>query len=253
MAGTNKKHNSKFFNPIIILKSPQLPENIGMVARTMLNFGFKNLRIVKPKIPWPNKKSISASAGAFDILRNYTQVYDNIEESLSDIEVLFATSVRQRDLEKKVISPKSAVRLIDKSYSDKKVAFLFGAEKSGLKNSDAYHANLLIKIPSNKHFGSLNLAMAVNIICYEWYIRQNNQLYKKSENKNKLSNKNDINYFIKCLLKDLNKVNFFKKEKDKTKLLNNFKNMITKNLITKKELKILYGIIKHLKKFKINN
>ena len=73
MAGTNSSKNINFEKPYIILKDVQLSENVGMVMRTMLNFGFKNLRIVNPKIDFHNKKVISSSAGAYDIIKDYVK------------------------------------------------------------------------------------------------------------------------------------------------------------------------------------
>ena len=70
-----------------------------MCARSMVNYGFKDLRIVNPKVIWPNKKAYSASAGAFDKINKTTKIYANIEESFKKIDVLFATSVRNRDIE----------------------------------------------------------------------------------------------------------------------------------------------------------
>ena len=101
MAGTNRKNNLFFFDVIIILNKPQLPENIGMVARTMVNFGLKNLRIVNPKIQWPNKKSIAASAGAFEKISMYTKVFTNLKDAIQDINLLYAATIRTRDIEKK--------------------------------------------------------------------------------------------------------------------------------------------------------
>ena len=93
MAGTNKINKLISNGPCIILKDPQLPENIGMCARSMLNYGFSDLRIVNPKKAFPNDKAISASAGAFDKIIKKTRVFSNLEEAMKSIKVLFATSV----------------------------------------------------------------------------------------------------------------------------------------------------------------
>ena len=74
MAGTDSSQTISFETPAIILKETQLAENVGMVMRTMLNFGFKSLRLVSPKINWPDPKAISSSAGAYDIIGNQVKV-----------------------------------------------------------------------------------------------------------------------------------------------------------------------------------
>ena len=175
MAGTDSSKNINFQKPIIILNEVQLSENVGMVLRTMLNFGFKNLRLVNPKINWPNKKSVASSAGAYEIIGKNIKVFNSLEEGIKDIKYLCATSVRKRDLDSLVGSPRHTIETITKNYYNSNyLGFLFGPEKSGLKNSDLALANMVINIPTNKAFGSLNLAMSVNIICYEWYLKNNN-------------------------------------------------------------------------------
>ncbi len=251
MAGTNKQNKIIFTEPIIILKSPQLAENIGMVARTMVNFGLRNLRIVNPKVDWPNKKSYSVSAGAFDIIEKYTTVYENLEEAIKDIQYLCATTVRIRDLDCSYTSPKIAVRNIRKNHWNKKIGFLFGGEKAGLDNNDISEANLLITIPSSKAFGSLNLGMAVNVIGYEWYTQK---IKQKQLMPNKIvANKKKVNYFKSRILKELHYIGFFKDPKNDTRLVINVKNIISKSNLSEKELKILHGIVTSLKNFKINN
>jgi len=249
MAGTNKKQNFFFSNPAIILRSPQLPENIGMVARSMFNYGFNDLRIVSPKKEWPNKKANSASAGALDIISNDTKVYNSLKKSFQGIDILFATSIRNRDIEKIVLTPREAVLKINKSYKSAKIGFLFGPEQAGLNNNDLSEANYIIQIPTNPSFGSLNLAMAVNIICYEWFLINKEKIINKNNNFD-LASKDNIKHFKDFLIKSMYEVGFFKKKKLDKKLEINLKNIFSKSMLTDKELLILYGVIKGLKNYK---
>ena len=86
-------------NPSIILVRPQLPENIGMVARVMHNFGLKDLIIVSPREKWLNNKSINAAKKATKIIKNI-KVYDDLEIALSNFSYVVATTNRRRYLEK---------------------------------------------------------------------------------------------------------------------------------------------------------
>ncbi len=253
MAGTNKKKSQFFFDPVIILKNPQLPENIGMVARTMVNFGFKNLRIIAPKIKWPNNKSFATSAGAFELIGKYTRVFNNLEEAIKDINLLCAATIRFRDIEKKMTGPRQIVRTINLKHKNKNVGFLFGAEKAGLSNKDIAEANLIVKIPSNIGFGSLNLAMAVNIICYEWFILNYKQKNSFNSTSNNYAELEKVNYFKNYLLNTLKKVGFYENIKEKEKLITNVKNLVANAHFSEKDLKILYGIVKSLINYKINN
>ncbi len=249
MAGTDSSQNIKFQNPCIILHETQLPENIGMVMRAMLNFGFKNLRLVNPKLNWPDKKMISSSAGAYDIIGKNVRVFNSLEESIEDIEYLCATSVRKRDLDSFVGVPRDTIKKISKNASNSNaIGFLFGPEKAGLKNSDLALANMVINIPTNKAFGSLNLAMSVNIICYEWYIKNNKLESLHHYHEKDIANKKNVAFFSNRLIQILNDNNFFTSSEEQEKLTNNLKNIFFKNNLTNKELRILHGVITNIKK-----
>ena len=112
MAGTNKTNKLIRNGPCIILKDPQLPENIGMCARSMLNYGFSDLRIVNPKKALPNDRAMSASAGAFEKIAKNTKIFSNLEEAMKSVQILFATSVRVRDLEKNIIKASKSFDLV---------------------------------------------------------------------------------------------------------------------------------------------
>ena len=254
MAGTDRSQNTNFENPCIILKEVQLPENLGMVLRAMLNFGFKNLRLVNPKVNLINKKTISSSAGAYDIIGNNIKVFNSLEESIEDIECLCATSVRKRDLDSFVGDPKTTIKNISKNFNNANaIGFLFGPEKAGLKNSDLALANMIINIPTNRAFGSLNLAMSVNIICYEWYINNNNIKKLKHFHEKDIAKKKEVTFFSDRLIQILHETNFFINSEDQDKLKNNLKNIFSKNNLTNKELRILHGVITNIKKDKKSN
>ena len=115
MAGTDSSQKIIFQNPCIILNEVQLPENVGMVMRAMLNFGFKNLRLVNPKVNLNDKKIISSSAGAYNIIGNNIKIFNSLEESIEDIKCLCATSVRKRDLDSFVGNPRNTIETLGNS------------------------------------------------------------------------------------------------------------------------------------------
>ena len=136
-------------------------------------------------------------------------------------------------------------------YEDKKIGFLFGAEKSGLSNNDLSQANLIVRIPTNEGFGSLNLAMAVNILCYEWFLLNNKKdkpLYKSR--KLEYANKDKVNHFSTSLIKLLYDIGFYKNLEKNNKLSINLKNFIANANLSEKDLKILFSILKALIKYK---
>ena len=86
-----------------ILVRPQIGENIGSVARAIKNFNIKHLRIVNPRCHWPNQRALATSVGAKDVLKS-TKVYNSIEKSIGDLDVIFASTSRIRRINKKIIS-----------------------------------------------------------------------------------------------------------------------------------------------------
>ena len=100
--------------PVIILSKPQLGRNIGSIARVMNNFSFQDLRIVNPRDGWPNQDVISTAAGAHDVITN-TKVFDNVSEACNDLNYLFASSARKRDLNIKTLNLVNTVSSLNKT------------------------------------------------------------------------------------------------------------------------------------------
>ena len=236
------KSNNKF-SPVIILLEPQLEENIGAVARAMLNFNLHNLRIIKKN--WkPNKISLKNSAKADEILKN-AQVFKNLEEAINDLQFIFATSNRKRDLNTDVVNLKQGTKIIN-NYKNSKVGVLFGPERSGLTNEHIALCDKIIEIPLNKNFKSLNLAQSVLLIVYELFnlsLSKSNFVKKTEKIKKK-----ELLIFFTVLQNYLEKGNFFKVKEKKKIMMRNVKTIFNKAELTEKEIKILLGIIKNLGK-----
>jgi tRNA/rRNA methyltransferase len=151
--------------PIIVLVRPQLGQNIGKAARAMLNFGLTELRLVAPRDGWPNPDAGPAASGA-DIVLERAAMFDTVEEAIGDCAIVFASTVRRRDLVKPVVGPEQMAREIHASAG--RAAILFGPERSGLESDDVALATKIVTVPINPQFGSLNLAQAVILLAYEW-------------------------------------------------------------------------------------
>ena len=234
--------SKKNFSPIIILFEPQLEENIGAVARAMLNFNFHNIRIIKKG--WkPSKVSFKNSAKADEILKN-AKVFNNLEDAINDLHYIFATSNRKRDLNIDVVNLKKGAKIIN-NYKNFKVGILFGPERSGLTNEAISLCDKIIEIPLNQNFKSLNLAQSVLLVVYELF---NLNLCKINSVKKKKTKKKELLIFFKVLQNYLEKVNFFKVKEKKKIMMRNIKTIFNKAELTEKEVKILLGIIKNLTK-----
>ena len=97
-----------------ILVKPQLGENIGACARSIKNFGFKNLKIVSPKFTFPNHKTKVTSVGAYDIIKK-TKILSNIEEAIEDFDIIISLSARKRDINKKHITIRDFSKILSRS------------------------------------------------------------------------------------------------------------------------------------------
>jgi tRNA/rRNA methyltransferase len=154
--------------PAIVLVEPQMGENIGAAARAMANFGLSDLRLVKPRDGWPNRKAKAAASGATGII-DEVRVFDSAEDAVADLNFVYATTARVRDLPKAVVGPREAVReLRARSAAGQAAGVLFGRERWGLTNEEVGLADLIVTYPVNPRFASLNIAQAVLLMSYEW-------------------------------------------------------------------------------------
>ena len=154
--------------PAVILMEPQLADNIGMVSRAMANFGLDELRLVNPRDGWPNEKARIAASGANYVIDD-AAAYPALDAALGDLHWICATTARQRDLRKPVLTPLEAIEEIRVRIArGERCGILFGRERNGLETSEVAHADALVMVPVNSRFASLNLAQAVLILGYEW-------------------------------------------------------------------------------------
>jgi tRNA/rRNA methyltransferase len=151
--------------PVIVLVRPQLGQNIGKAARAMLNFGLTEMRLVAPRDGWPNPDAGPAASGA-DIVLEQAKVFETVEQAIADCSVVYASTVRRRDLVMPVLGPEEMANGI--AASPERSAILFGPERSGLETEDVALAHAIVTVPINPEFGSLNLAQAVILLAYEW-------------------------------------------------------------------------------------
>jgi tRNA/rRNA methyltransferase len=152
--------------PAVILVRPQLGVNIGAAARAMLNFGLTDLRLVAPRDGWPNADAGPAASGADEVLAG-ARVFDTVAEACAGLSLVFATTVRPRELTRRVVTPLQAAGEFHQQAGQG--GLMFGPERTGLETEDLAVAHAILTIPVNPAFGSLNLAQAVLVTAYEWY------------------------------------------------------------------------------------
>ena len=233
-----------FSNISFILHKPQLSENIGACARALKNFNFKKLVVINPKPDFPNDKIIATSVGAKEIIKN-TKVYENLEPAIKKIDYLIATTSRFRNKNIKHIN----LNDLKKIDFNKKIAFLFGSEASGLSNNEISYANCTMLISTNPHFKSLNLSHSLIIIAQvvSSIIRLKKTKYVMSK-KIKTASKKDIQSLVNLCVKHLEDRNFFKPLEKKPIMLENLRNIFYKIELSEKETRILSSVFASLAK-----
>ena len=135
----------------------------------MKTMGLSQLTLVAPR-NFPHPDANKMAAGAEDLLEQVS-VVQTVEEAIKACTMVVASSVRSRSYDIPELSPWQAADCLIQHNKTKPVALLFGPERMGLHNKDLELANYRVTIPSNPEYSSLNLAAAVQILCYELYKR----------------------------------------------------------------------------------
>ena len=229
-----------------ILVNPQLGENIGACARALKNFGFSNLNIVSPRDPWPNTKAKMTSVGAYNLIQK-AKIYKSVSESVKQFDIVFASTARRRDVNKKHISIINFVKILSK-HKNSNIGIMFGPEASGLSNHDLSLSNFIIQIPTSSKLTSLNLSHAVIVICYEIYRSLNFSKFRKEKILSTLASKSSIKNLIKFLEKMLDHKKFFKPLEKKKSMILNINNIFGRLELSEKEIRILFSIFSSLNK-----
>ena len=149
----------------VVLVGTTHPGNIGATARAMKNMGFTDLVLVAPRY-FPHEEATARASGAEDVL-DRARVVGTLDEALADCHYAAGASARNRAIEWPTFEPRACAKeLIERSASGT-VAVVMGPEKSGLSNAHLDRCQALLNIPTDPDFSSLNIAMAVQVICYE--------------------------------------------------------------------------------------
>jgi len=233
-------------NIYFILVRPQIGENIGSVARALKNFNITKLRIVSPRCNWPNQKALATAVGAKDIL-NSSKIYNSIEKSVGDLDVIFASTSRIRKVNKRIIS---ILDLRKKIKIKQKIGIMFGSEASGLSNDELNCADYLVKIPTNKKFSSLNLSHSAIIFCFQLFQHfSNKKIIYNSAYKSSIATKSKVNKFLKFIIHGLDKKGFLQPSHKRKSMVRNINNIFHRLNLSEQEIRILLGIFSTLNEF----
>ena len=226
----------------IVMVGTTHPGNIGAAARAMKTMSHRHLYLVKPKI-FPSAEASARAAGADDILANVT-VCETLGDAIRDCKLVIATSARHRSIPWPVFGPREcATRIINVAKSDK-VALVFGPESSGLSNEDLEDCNAMVQIPGNPDFKSLNIASAIQILCYENLQAAENINNEKNslDGEYSLVTSDQMKLFYEHLEQCMIDVDFYDPEKPR-RLMRRLKRLFNRSQLDDNELNILRGFL----------
>lgn len=160
--------NTSLFKRLrFILVETSRSGNIGAVARAMKTMGFSDLVLVNPRFANMTRQdeAIAFASGAQDILAAAREV-GSIGEALEGCNFAAAVSARLREFSPPIVSPRNLASQLSADGS-LNAALIFGNERFGLPNEIVEKCNVLINIPANPAYSSLNLAQAAQVVAYE--------------------------------------------------------------------------------------
>ena len=149
----------------IVLVDTSHPGNLGASARAMKNMGLESLVLVRPG-SHPDPEAEARASGAADVLAR-ARVVTSVDAAIGGCGLVLGTTARARSANWRVLNARAGAAAIVAAAALRPVAVLFGGERNGLANEDLERCEALIRIPVAAAYGSLNLAQAVQIVCYE--------------------------------------------------------------------------------------
>jgi TrmH family RNA methyltransferase len=152
----------------IVLVDTTHPGNVGASARAMKNMGLESLVLVRPA-SHPDPEAVARASGAADVLA-HARVARSVDEAIGDCGLVLGTTARARSAHWRELDVRAGAAEIAAAHVARPVAVLFGGERNGLANEELERCEALIRIPVAAAYGSLNLAQAVQIVCYELHM-----------------------------------------------------------------------------------
>ena len=224
----------------IILVETSHPGNIGAAARAIKNMGLEQLTLVRPR-SFPHPEATARASGADDVLAN-ARVVDSVAEAVADCGLVAATTSRDRDHYTRVLDLRDAAPVLVRESQRGPAAVLFGSERTGLANDEVALANLLLRIPANPAYPSLNLAMAVQLVSYELY-RARGAEFPAPENPTPLAAGADLARLYAHWEEVMDEVDFRDRTSSGVHLMNRVRRMFQRAELDKNEVNILRGFL----------
>ncbi len=225
-------------NVRVVLSHTTHPGNIGAAARAMKTMGLHHLYLINPR-HFPDQQASAMAAGADDVLQNAV-VCGSIDEALAGVALTVGMTARQRDISNEVMSPREAMKQVVQQAAVQPVALLFGTEMSGLTNEEVSRSQMLVNIPANPEFSSLNLAAAVQVISYE--LSAAAESYQPVTQLAQPAAHQQVEGFMSHLEKTLHEIGFFTTQ-NPARMMQRLRRLYARARLESDEINILRGIL----------
>lgn len=233
----------------IVLVNTSHPGNIGGVARAMKNMGLSRLYLVEPR-QFPHEEADWRAASAGDVLQSAV-VTPTLEEAIGDCQFVVGTSARERRIPWPLLDPRQCAQRMASASSQQQVAVLFGREDRGLTNEELKLCNLHLHVPTAEAYSSLNLAMAVQIVCYELRMLQAQPALPRSEDDHwdtPFTSVENMERFYVHLEQTLTDIEFLDPAAPR-QLMSRLRRLYSRVRLDEMELNILRGILTETQKW----
>jgi len=250
MSQINKETNytlTSFDKVRIVMVNTTEPGNIGAAARAMKNMMLTQLYLVAPS-NYPSAAATARASGADDVLSNAI-VCSSLEEALIGVNLVIGASARQRNIKWRQLDVIETCNEIQSSVvsNNQEVAVVFGTENSGLTNEELDLCSILMTIPGNPQYFSLNVASAIQVFAYQNYV---STVEGKFDNTlGELANFKDLNSFYKHLEQALEHLGYFDSKKPQNLLMRRLRRFFGRSMPEKEEVAILRGILNKIKPY----
>ena len=255
MAGTDRPHSPPYR---AAPRSCWWPRNSARISARRRgpwpNFGLTDLRLVRPRDGWPSERARAAASGASHIVDG-ARVFDTAETAVADLNFVYATTARSRDLPKPVVGPREAVTVLRaRAVSGQAVGVLFGRERWGLTNEEIALADGIVTYPVDPAFASLNIAQAVLLLSYEWLTAG---LDGALPTRNALpeidltpASKAHLLGFMRHIEEALEPTGYFRTPDMKPTMVQNLRATLQRASFTKDEIDVLHGAVTALERWR---
>ncbi|CAC9466352.1 tRNA (cytidine(32)/uridine(32)-2'-O)-methyltransferase (EC 2.1.1.200) [uncultured Gammaproteobacteria bacterium] len=231
----------------VVMVNTTEPGNLGAAARAMKNMNLSQLTLVNPQ-GYPSAVATARASGADDVLSN-ALVCNSLKEALQGAHLVIGASARQRNIKWKQMDVVGACSEIQKTTSveNQSVAVVFGTEKYGLTNEELDLCQILMTIPGNPDYFSLNVASAIQVFAYQNYVYNTTTQFEQSSNE--IASFDELEGFYAHLAQALEHMGYFKDKRPKALLMRRLRRFFGRAEPEKEEVAILRGILRNIKPF----